>query len=80
MLHDIVGVRQLHKELKEIIDAVAKGREFTVVKNSTPVFRIVPVRNRVTHKKFLDELAKIQFKSGDKDLSKKVDEIVYGDI
>ncbi len=39
----IIGVKELRENLETYIKAVGKGRSFTVVRRSTPVFRIAPV-------------------------------------
>jgi len=81
MRERIVGIRQLHRDLTKIMKAVSKGDEFVVMRNSKPVFRIMPLERHPTPRLFtLKDLKKLQFHSGEKDLSKKIDEIVYGDI
>ena len=40
---EIVGVKQLRQNLAKYITQVAKGRSFTVVRNSKAVFNINPV-------------------------------------
>jgi len=73
----IIGVKQLHKDLKRISEAAMGGESFLIVRNSKPVFRIEPIRE-ITKKKYtLDDFKKIQFRSGNKNLSKNVDKIVY---
>jgi len=39
----IVGVKELRHNLDEYITEVGKGRSFTVVRRSRPVFKISPV-------------------------------------
>ncbi len=41
-LRKIVGVKELRENLEVYIDAVSKGKSFTVVRRSKPVFTIVP--------------------------------------
>ena len=74
---EIIGVKQLYKNLKGITRRVQKGESFIVVKRSKPVFRLVPYRPAKPKKYALKDLAKLQFKTGDKKLSQKIDEIVY---
>ncbi len=76
----IIGIKQLYTGLKDITEQVRFGQSFLVVKNSKPVFRIEPVEKTVQPRKkyTLKDLEKITFSSDDPDLSKKVDEIVYG--
>lgn len=75
----IIGIKQLHKELKKISGKTLQGHSFIVVKNSKPVFRIEPINQKGLKKKKYtkDDLWKIRFKSRDKDLSKNVDKILY---
>jgi len=39
----IVGVKELRENLEEYISEVGKGKTFTVVRRSKPVFKISPV-------------------------------------
>ena len=39
----IIGFKELRQNADKYINAVAKGRTFTVVKRSKPVFKMVPV-------------------------------------
>ena len=40
---DTVSLKQLREQFPYYIDAVSKGKSFTVMKRSKPVFRIGPV-------------------------------------
>ena len=40
---DTVSLKELREQFPKYIDAVAKGRSFTVVKRSKPIFQIGPV-------------------------------------
>lgn len=74
-----IGIKQLHTKLKAITRAAILGKSFVVMKNARPVFRIEPITKPSARKKYtFADLQKIQFKSNDPDLSKKVDEIAYG--
>ena len=42
-LNKIVGVKELRENLEVYIDAVSKGKSFTVVRRSKPVFTIAPI-------------------------------------
>ncbi len=42
-LNDVIGVKELRLNLNQFIDAVEKGRSFTVVRRSKPVFKITPL-------------------------------------
>ena len=73
----IIGVKELHKNLKRISEAAMSGESFLIVRNSKPVFRIEPVE-KITKKKYiLADFEKIQFRSNSKNLSKNIDKIVY---
>ncbi len=74
----IIGIKELQRSLKKVADAAGRGETFTVVRDSKPVFRIEPIAGRKTGKYRLKDLLSIRFNSGEKDLSKRVDEIVYG--
>jgi len=73
----IIGIKQLHKELSKISEKARKGQSFIVVKNSKPVFRIEPLESLVKPRYTLKDLEKIRFK-GEKNLSKNIDKILYG--
>lgn len=74
----IIGIKELQGNLKRVADAAQRGETFTVVRDSKPVFRIEPITVRTGKKYTKKDLASLQFNSGEKDLSKRVDEIVYG--
>ena len=73
----MIGIKELHKTLKLVSNEAQKGQSFIVIKNSKPVFKIVPLENDKLPKYSLDDFKQIQFKSRDKNLSKKVDNILY---
>jgi len=77
MERQLIGIKELHKQLSQIIIAVSNGQSFLVVKNSKPAFRIEPPNVEARKKYNLSDLKKIQFKSRDKNLSKKIDNILY---
>lgn len=78
MKTNIIGIKQLHQQLKQITQSVTAGESFIVVRNSQPVFRIEPLHTTAPKKYSLQDFKKIQVPGGDKNLSTKVDEIVYG--
>ena len=43
ILQKIIGLRELREDTDTYIKAVKAGKSFTVVRKSTPVFKIVPV-------------------------------------
>lgn len=85
---EIIGVKELYKNLNKIYKRTAKGESFIVVKRSKPVFRVVPYKidikqkwERKNKKYTLKDLEKLQFstlKGGHTNLSERIDEIVYG--
>ena len=79
-MEEFIGVKQLYTDFQKISKRVQKGESFIVMKHSTPLFRLVPYQkvNQEKRPYTLKDLQKLQFRSGDKDLSKKVDRIVYG--
>lgn len=78
MTTNILGIKELQLNLKRVADAAQKGASFTVVRDSKPVFRIEPiVQGSVRSGNMESFLASIAFK-GEKDLSQRIDEIVYG--
>ena len=76
----VIGIKQLHKELTRVSNAAQKGKSFIVMKHAKPVFRIEPVREQNNKPYTLEDLKKIQFTlpKRDRNLSKRVDQIVYG--
>ena len=74
----IIGIKQLQRSLKKVADAAGRGETFTVVRDSKPVFRIELILEHGIKKYTKKDLLSIRFNSGEKDLSKRVDEIVYG--
>ncbi len=73
----IIGIKELQTRLKYYTDEAIKGKSFTVVRNTRPVFRLEPIHDQTQKKYTLDDVKKITFKSK-KDLSKSIDRIVYG--
>jgi len=74
----IIGVRELVRSTKAVSRETRRGVSFIVMRNTKPLFRIEPIAKQRTGKYTLKDLLSIRFKSGEKDLSKRVDEIVYG--
>ena len=81
MLHStptFIGVRQLHLDLSKISERTSKGEEFLVMKNSKPIFKIVPYRLKNKSGKYsLKDFLKLKTSTGDKNLSKNIDKILY---
>ena len=80
---EIIGMKELHRNLKRVADRALKGRSFTVVRDSRPVFRIEPITRYTAGKKrkyltIRDILKAGSFSDPDPHLSQKIDDIVYG--
>ena len=73
----MIGIKELHQSLKTVSEEAKQGQSFIVIKNSKPVFKIVPLTGNTLPKYSLDDFKKVQFKVRDKNLSKKVDNIMY---
>ena len=79
-MSNIIGIKELQGNLKRVADAAQRGETFTVVRDSKPVFRIEPIQEPRQKKRTLTDLLNAaRFSHPDKNLSKKVDEIVYDD-
>lgn len=76
----IIGVKQLYKQLRQVSQATLRGQSFLVVRNSKPVFRIEPIEPMAEKKYSLKDFKKLQFRMPEKDrnLSRKIDKIIYG--
>lgn len=72
----IIGIKQLHKDLSKIAEKAKKGQSYIVVKNSKPVFRLEPFQAERKPKFTIEDFKKIRFKGG-KNLSKDIDKILY---
>ena len=77
MKEKIIGIKELHRNLKNVSLDVGRGVGFLVVKNSKPVFRIVPLKEDRIPKYTMDDITALQSRSGHKNLSKKIDEVIY---
>lgn len=78
-MSEIIGVKQLYKKLGTIANRTRKGESFVVMKHTTPLFRVVPYEEDTGRNPYtLEDLMQLQFRSGEKNLSKKIDKIVYG--
>lgn len=74
----MIGVKEFRRRLSNIIRATGRGQRFTVVRYAQPVFTIEPIVQRRKRRYTIDDLLALRFRTKDKNLSKKVDEIVYG--
>ena len=79
----IIGMRELRHHLAKISHEAKRGQSFLVTIHNKAAFRIEPPKEQEPTKKIgkrlVDEFKHIQFRSGDKHLSEKIDEIVYYD-
>ena len=73
----IVGIKELHRNLKSIAEEVQIGQVFIVVKHGKPIFEINPYQNEKKKKYTLADFKKLQFKSGSPNLSQEIDQILY---
>ena len=73
----IIGVKQLYKQLKHISQAAQVGQSFLVVRNSKPVFRIEPITGVTCKEHSLKDFEKLRFRTRDQKLSQRIDSIVY---
>ena len=70
-----ISIREYLRNYNTYNDKVMKGESFIVVKNNKPQIKLSPVEDE---KKYtMKDLLSIRF-SGDKNLSKNIDKIVYG--
>ncbi|USN59364.1 MAG: hypothetical protein H6767_04840 [Candidatus Peribacteria bacterium] len=72
-----IGIKDLHKNLKNIPDMVDSEGDILVLKNSKPAFKISSIRTKRNKSYTMYDLEKMQFTSGDKDLGSKVDMYIY---
>lgn len=77
-MQNIIGVKELYKNMNKVAAKVKKGQSFLVMKHSEPLFRIEPALPVHQGKLLLEKLKKIQFKGGDRHLSQNIDKILYG--
>lgn len=77
MTENTIWVRELHYNFKEISDKVIKNQEeFLVIRNSKPIFKIVPIKKTVKKKYILQDFSKLEF-AWWKDLSQDIDNLMY---
>lgn len=73
----LIGIKQLHKDLPKVAEAVRRGKSFIVMKHAKPLFRIEPIQRQGKKKYTFEDMLKIRFRA-EKNLSKKIDHYVYG--
>lgn len=72
-----IGVREFRQNLTKIEHAISKGTSFVVTRHRKPIFEIRPPK-KTMGQTLIEEFKPLQFSSGDPNLSKKIDDIVYG--
>lgn len=79
----IIGMRVLRQHLATITRAAERGQSFLVTVHKRAAFRIEPPkkqkRNKAIGQKLIDTFKDVMFHSGETDLSRQIDEIVYYD-
>lgn len=74
-----ISVRTLYRQMTKIAKAVAQGERFAVTKHGKAIFSIGPVQLRRGARYSLQDFQKLQWEGGQKDLSQRVDEVLYGE-
>ncbi len=72
-----MNIKELHKSIKNIPNILESWEDILVFKNSKPSFKIVPFRRRKNYSLDMDKLKKLQFSSGDENLSSNMDKFIY---
>ncbi len=77
---NIIGIKELHANMRNIAKRAKNGEIFVVFKNSSPMFRISPYKHvkKIEKYNFAEIFQDCMFSSDDTDLSKKIDEIAWG--
>lgn len=70
-----ISIREYLRNYSAYNDKVMKGESFVITKNNQDQIKLSPVDGDKKHT--MKDLLSIRF-SGDKDLSKNIDKIVYG--
>lgn len=75
---DVLSTRDFMRDFSRITHT-PKHSAYTIVRHGRPIGTYIPSRS-IGRKKYmtLKDLEKVRFRSGEKDLSKKIDRIVYG--
>ncbi|PIR46949.1 MAG: hypothetical protein COV07_01650 [Candidatus Vogelbacteria bacterium CG10_big_fil_rev_8_21_14_0_10_45_14] len=73
-----ITTRELQHNLPKVKRGLSKGVEYTVLHYGKPAFTLSPPSEVSGRKlKTFEDLLKIRFQSGEKNLSRKIDKIVY---
>lgn len=79
MPNEIIGFKELRTNLTRIGKQAEKGHGFLVMKHNRPLFRIQPIEHTDNKAETLfDAFKDVRFSGGDPNLSKHIDDIVYG--
>lgn len=70
-----ISIREYIRNYNDYNDKVMKGESFVIVKNNKPQIKLSPIDSEKKYS--MKDLMSIRF-SGDKNLSKNIDKIVYG--
>lgn len=74
----VMSIRELHSNFSKVALLIAAGSTIIVEKYNQPFCKITPLEEKKVIKYSKKEaFERMQFQSGDKDLSQKIDEIVY---
>lgn len=71
-----IGIRELIRNYKKITRETKRGMSFEVMNHREALFQITPIKKK-QKTTLWDDLKDISFSDEDRDLSKKIDEIVY---
>ena len=73
-----IGIKELQLHMPTITAQAMRGKSFIIRKHGKPAFRIEPMRRKTDQKKYaLDDIDGIAFVSGEKNLSRRVDAMVW---
>lgn len=79
----IIGMRELRQHLTQVKQAAQRGQPFVVTVHQKVAFHIDPPKKKKRDenigKRLVKDFQKLQFRSGEKNLSKRIDDIVYYD-
>ncbi len=71
-----ISIREVHRNLSEIVESINQGNSFLVTKNGKPAFKMEPV-NAEKPRPIRVDFKDLQFDGGSPDDSQRIDEIVY---
>jgi antitoxin (DNA-binding transcriptional repressor) of toxin-antitoxin stability system len=74
---EMIGIRELHAQMARVSQSALEGQEFIVIRNSKPVFKIVPYKTAKSKAYSLKDVLNLKKKTGNPDLSKQMDALLY---